>query len=75
MKAAVIREKEGRRILQTEIIEEPKISENEALVKVGAVGICGSDLHGFMDPNSKGRVPGLIMGHEAAGEVISVGKN
>src|SRR5699024_2614442 len=53
--------------------KKPYISNYEALIKVKSVGICGSDVQGFNDQNSNKRVPGLIMGHEAAGEVVKIG--
>jgi L-iditol 2-dehydrogenase len=42
------------------------------LVRVQACGICGSDVHGY-DGSSGRRIPPLVMGHEAAGEVAAVG--
>src|SRR5450631_2999535 len=50
----------------------PKPSRGEVLVDVKACGICGSDLHG-MDGRSGRRIPPIIMGHEAAGEIAQVG--
>jgi threonine dehydrogenase-like Zn-dependent dehydrogenase len=47
----------------------PKPAEGEVLISVGAVGICGSELSGFLGHNSL-RVPPLIMGHECAGHVV-----
>jgi threonine dehydrogenase-like Zn-dependent dehydrogenase len=47
----------------------PKPAEGEVLISVGAVGICGSELSGFLGHNSL-RVPPLIMGHECAGQVV-----
>jgi L-iditol 2-dehydrogenase len=44
---------------------------NDVLVRVRAVGICGSDLHGFLGHTGR-RVPPLVMGHEATGEVVAV---
>jgi (R,R)-butanediol dehydrogenase/meso-butanediol dehydrogenase/diacetyl reductase/L-iditol 2-dehydrogenase len=49
-------------------IEKP----NEILVRVKAVAICGSDVHGF-DGSSGRRKPPIIMGHEASGEVVTTG--
>lgn len=51
---------------------EPTISDEEVLVRVGACGICGSDIHG-VDGSTGRRVPPLIMGHEAAGVIEAVG--
>ena len=52
---------------------DPEITDNEVLVKVEAVGICGSDVHG-MDGSSGRRIPPLVMGHEAAGVITSTGR-
>jgi threonine dehydrogenase-like Zn-dependent dehydrogenase len=46
-----------------------KLAPGEVLISVGAVGICGSELSGFLGHNSL-RVPPLIMGHECAGRVV-----
>jgi L-iditol 2-dehydrogenase len=50
----------------------PAIAEDEVLVRVRACGICGSDIHGF-DGSTGRRIPPLVMGHEAAGEIQTVG--
>lgn len=50
----------------------PEAGPGEVLVKVKACGICGSDLHG-MDGRSGRRIPPIIMGHEAAGEIVALG--
>jgi len=52
---------------------DPVVADNEVLIKVEAVGICGSDVHG-MDGSTGRRIPPLIMGHEAAGVITSLGK-
>jgi threonine dehydrogenase-like Zn-dependent dehydrogenase len=43
---------------------------DEVLVKVEAVGICGSDMHAYHGFDSR-RPPPLILGHEAAGRIVS----
>ncbi len=53
---------------------EPQVQPGEALVAVGAVGICGSDVHGYTGESGR-RVPPMVMGHEASGRVIEVGSN
>lgn len=48
------------------VIEErpdPVPGDGEVRLRVGAVGLCGSDLHGYTGENGR-RVPGMIMGHE-----------
>jgi threonine dehydrogenase-like Zn-dependent dehydrogenase len=44
----------------------------EVLIRVGACGICGSDVHGY-DGLSGRRIPPTVMGHEAAGWIAAVG--
>lgn len=52
----------------------PVINEDEVLVRVKSVGICGSDVHGI-DGSTGRRQPPVIMGHEASGLIESVGEN
>lgn len=51
---------------------DPRPGPGEVLVQVRACGICGSDIHG-MDGRSGRRQTSIVMGHEAAGEIIEVG--
>jgi L-iditol 2-dehydrogenase len=50
----------------------PDFDEHSVLVKVKAAGICGSDLHAFHGSHPFRKAP-MILGHEAAGEVVKVG--
>jgi L-iditol 2-dehydrogenase len=50
----------------------PSPGPEEVLIRVAACGICGSDVHGY-DGGSGRRIPPIVMGHEAAGIVESVG--
>jgi 2-desacetyl-2-hydroxyethyl bacteriochlorophyllide A dehydrogenase len=70
MKAAVYK---GERRVSIEERSTPEPRNDEVLVRVRAVGICGSDVHGFEGKIPERRPPGIIMGHEAAGEVAAVG--
>lgn len=48
--------------------EKPKITkENEVLIKVKMVGICGSDMHIFHGTNPLATLPRII-GHEITGK-------
>jgi L-idonate 5-dehydrogenase len=66
----------GAKELKIENRPEPALPQDgEVLVRFGAGGICGSDLHyyhegGILD--FKIREP-LILGHEVAGEVVEIG--
>jgi len=61
--------------LRMDRVEMPTLKPDQALVKVKAVGICGSDIHFYRDGRLGPfilRKP-LILGHECAGEVVQVG--
>lgn len=61
-------------LMEMETKVKPNIEDNEVLVKVEAVGICGSEIEGYLGHNSL-RVPPLVMGHEFSGTIVEVGKN
>ena len=52
-------------------IEKPRAKENEALLKIYAAGICGSDVGAFRGTNGLVSYPRVI-GHELAGEILSI---
>ena len=56
---------------KVEYREEPSPTRqvDDVLVKVDAVGICGSDMHAFVGHDER-RVAPLILGHEASGTVV-----
>ena len=72
MKAAVLTQVGKIEIRELDI---PTPGPDEALVRVRAVGLCGSDVHYY----EHGRIGPyvvtgpIILGHEAAGEVVAVG--
>ena len=70
MKALVFH---GNNDLRYEEVPIPKVADDEALVKVKAVGICGSDVHGYLGKTGR-RTPPMVMGHEFSGFVERVGK-
>ncbi len=49
-------------------VDDPQPGEDELLIKVDAVGICGSDMHAWHGHDARRPAP-LILGHEAAGVV------
>jgi len=55
-----------------ESVADPVPNEDEVLIRVEAVGICGSEIEGYLGHNSL-RVPPLVMGHEFCGRVVSCG--
>jgi len=72
MLAAVFK---GNGRLELEQRPVPKVREDtDVILQVGAVGICGTDLHMLdVPPKLTGKV-GIIMGHEFSGRVTEVGK-
>ena len=70
MKAAVFY---GPNDTRVEELDKPKLSPKGIIVKVGACGICGSDLH-FYRLGGKRMRPGTVMGHEFSGNVAEVGE-
>jgi len=56
-------------------VAEPKIRENEVLIRVRRAGVCGTDVHIYeWDAWARGRCsPPFIVGHEFAGDVVQVG--
>ena len=49
---------------------DPVPGAGDALVRVEAVGICGSDMHAYHGMDERRPAP-LILGHEAAGRVMA----
>lgn len=56
-------------------IPVPEIGEEDVLIKVEAVGICGSDMHYYQHGKIGSFIVDgdFILGHEAAGKVVEVG--
>ena len=73
MKAQVFYE---ANVMKPETLDIPQISDNEVLVKVKAVGICGSDISYYYGHSPLGTANGkgpLVLGHEFSGEIVEVG--
>ena len=67
----------GKQDLRLEIDEVGLPGEGEVLVRVGRGGICGSDIHYFLD-GGIGTVrvtEPIILGHEFAGTIAALGSN
>lgn len=64
-------------IMTTDIVDTdiPEIKEDEVLIKIEYVGVCGSDLH-FYEEGHIGDVKvsyPFVLGHEAAGSIVKTG--
>ena len=65
---------QGRRNVSVEEVADPIIKEpNDAIIKVTSTNICGSDLH-LYETLGAFMSPGDVLGHEAIGIVLEVGK-
>src|SRR5579884_1642330 len=63
----------GRKDVRVETVPDPTIlNARDAIVKVTATAICGSDLH-LYDGYIPSMEPGDILGHEFMGEVVETG--
>lgn len=61
--------------IETETVAAP--AKDEVLVRVGAGGVCGSDMHYYFDGGIgliRVREP-IILGHEASGTIVETGSN
>ncbi|MBW7460403.1 alcohol dehydrogenase catalytic domain-containing protein, partial [Paenibacillus sepulcri] len=63
---------QGPERITLEELEVPVPGADEVLIEVKSVGICGSELEGFLGHSSI-RVPPLVMGHEFCGHITELG--
>lgn len=65
MKALVYTQPNEMQLLERPV---PELAQDEVVLKIEAVGICGSDMHAWHghDPRRK---PGLVLGHEFVGRI------
>jgi L-iditol 2-dehydrogenase len=73
MRVSVLR---GVKDLAVEERRVPQPGRDEVLVRIGSVGVCGSDVHYY----EHGRIADfvvrdpLVLGHEAGGQIVAVGE-
>lgn len=65
----------GPKDLRVEEVELPPLKPDQVLVKVGACGICGSDVECYEGLSAEGRydIAPYTPGHEWGGEIVEVG--
>lgn len=68
MKAVMIEKPWDIKVVEREV---PQLKDGEALIKVKAAGICGSDIGAFRGTNNLVSYPRVI-GHEIAGEIVAL---
>ncbi len=69
---AVVFEKPGQ--IEVTRIDDPAPEAADAILKVEACGICGTDLHLLQGDISSAHYP-VVPGHEFCGEVVAVGRS
>jgi L-iditol 2-dehydrogenase len=69
---AVVKYGKGKGMVEIRDVPEPKIKDDEVLIEVKAVSVCGSDLHIYRD--SHPYWPPVVLGHEFSGVIAGVGK-
>lgn len=82
MKAAVLEDVEKMAVRE---VPDPELPAREVLIRVRAVGVCGTDLHlfrghGNYNLDARGRAIPLteqpqILGHEFSGEILEAGRD
>lgn len=63
----------GKQELRLVDLPDPQINDNEVLIKVKKVGICGTDLH-IYNGGMNVSLP-LVLGHEFVGDIVKTGNN
>lgn len=61
--------------VEVQDVQLPTLDDNQVLVRISAVGVCGSDTHFFQEGHIGDMVvkKPLILGHESAGTIVAVG--
>lgn len=71
---AVVNFENKRHAVELRDVPRPEIGPDDVLLEVGAVGVCGSDLHQWTAEHSWPVNYPVILGHEFAGTVRDVGE-
>jgi len=70
LRALVFRD---HRQLVVDDVPDPRCGPDDVVIDMHAVGICGSDVHGYTGESGR-RALGMVMGHEASGVISRVGE-
>ncbi|MEZ0536669.1 zinc-binding dehydrogenase [Caldicellulosiruptoraceae bacterium PP1] len=55
-------------------IPVPEIKDNQVLIKMMRIGVCGSDIHVYHGKHPYTTYP-VVQGHEVSGEIVKIGEN
>ena len=70
---AVVKYGKGKGLVEIRDVPEPTLKDDDVLIEVKAVSVCGSDLHIYNDVHPYW--PPVILGHEFSGVIVRVGKD
>jgi len=73
--AAVVNFAPEKHSVELREIEKPTITDNDILLEVAHVGVCGSDLHQWTADHSWPVNYPVVLGHEFGGRIAEVGAN
>ena len=62
----------GPERMAVEDVSDPEAAPGEVLLEPEAVGVCGSEVEGYLGRQAN-RTPPLVMGHEVAGRIVAAG--
>lgn len=60
-------------VIEFKEVPVPKITENQVLIKIMKIGVCGSDIHVYHGKHPFTSYP-VTQGHEVSGEIVEVGQ-
>jgi len=60
----------GTNAMEIRDVPEPPLADGDVVLRIDAVGICGSDMHAYHGHDPR-RVPPMILGHEFAATVVA----
>src|SRR6185436_16688292 len=72
--SAVVQYEMKKGCVELRDVPVPEIGENDVLLRVRGVGVCGSDVHQYHNTQSWTVSVPVILGHEFCGEVAAAGK-
>ena len=61
-------------VFENKEVDIPEVQKGQVLLKIRAVGICGSDIHTYYGKHPFVHTP-IVLGHEVTGEVVLTGED
>lgn len=71
--AAVVNYSSEKGSVEIREIDKPEIGEEDVLLEIANVGVCGSDLHQWTADHSWPVNYPVVLGHEFAGHIVAIG--